>query len=147
MKSEQSIISLHPLPFISLFSTSSSISQVAIMAVPNSSQPHLNPQSNTQSSSFDILSPVRRWLDGIPIKNAKIAELICNLIPQNCPFERDIVFFGYTLFHIPALCKINPLYDQAVGLRFRALSFLCNECVRMSKATPDNCSNCSRVRY
>jgi hypothetical protein len=117
------------------------------MAVPNPPQRHLKSQSDTQSSSFDILSPVRRWLDGIPIKNAKIAELICKLIPQNCPFERDIVLFGQILFHIPALCKINPLYDQAVGLRFRALSFLCEECVRMSNASPNNCSNCSRVRY
>lgn len=26
--------------------------------------------------------------------------------------------------HIPPMCKLNPLYDQVAGLRFRALSFL-----------------------
>ncbi|MFM7367118.1 MAG: Mo-dependent nitrogenase C-terminal domain-containing protein, partial [Sphaerospermopsis kisseleviana] len=31
-------------------------------------------------------------------------------------------------FHIPAICQINPLYNEVVGLRFRALSYLVDEC-------------------
>lgn len=101
------------------------------------------PSNDKESGSFDILYPLRCWLDGIQIKNAKIAQLICKLIPLDCPFERDVVLFGRTLFHIPPMCKLNPLYDQFVGLRFRALSFLCDECMRMSRNTSVNCSNCS----
>jgi hypothetical protein len=26
------------------------------------------------------------------------------------------------------LCKLNPLYEQLVGLRFRALSYLADDC-------------------
>lgn len=29
--------------------------------------------------------------------------------------------FGWKLVHIPPMCKINPLYDQLVALRFRCL--------------------------
>ncbi len=33
-----------------------------------------------------------------------------------------------TLLSIPPLCKLNPLYEQVVGLRFRALCYLADEC-------------------
>jgi hypothetical protein len=39
-----------------------------------------------------------------------------------------VVLFKKKLVHIPAMCKLNPLYDQLVGLRFRALSYLADEC-------------------
>ena len=119
------------------------ISQVSIMATLTPTHHSSGPSSDQESGSFDILYPLRRWLDGIQIKNAKLAQLICKLIPLDCPFERDVVLFGRTLFHIPPMCKLNPLYDQFVGLRFRALSFLCDECMRMPKSTSVNCSNCS----
>ena len=77
---------------------------------------------------FDILSPLRQWVDSIEVKNAKLGHLFCQLIPCCCPFERDVNLFGRTLFHIPALCKLNPLYNEFVALRFRALSFLADEC-------------------
>jgi hypothetical protein len=64
----------------------------------------------------------------IEVGNPKIARLICTLIPSQCPFERDVALFGRTLFHIPALCKLNPVYEQLVELRFRALTFLADEC-------------------
>ncbi|NJL20055.1 MAG: nitrogenase, partial [Leptolyngbyaceae cyanobacterium SM1_3_5] len=38
--------------------------------------------------------------------------------------ERDITCFGWAIAHIPPLCKLNPLYDQLVGLRFRSLCCL-----------------------
>jgi hypothetical protein len=39
-----------------------------------------------------------------------------------------VKMFGHTLFHIPPMCKLNPVYDQLIELRFRALSFLADEC-------------------
>ncbi|MBD0266216.1 MAG: nitrogenase, partial [Tolypothrix sp. Co-bin9] len=56
--------------------------------------------------------------------NTKIAHLLCKLIPAQCPFERDIVVFGHKRIHIPPMCKLNPLYDELVGLRFKALCYL-----------------------
>jgi Mo-dependent nitrogenase C-terminus len=77
---------------------------------------------------FDILAPLRQWVDSIEVNNRKIAHLLCQLIPCCCPFERDVILFGRTLFHIPALCELNPLYNEFVGLRFRSLSYLADEC-------------------
>ncbi|WP_017719010.1 Mo-dependent nitrogenase C-terminal domain-containing protein [Kamptonema formosum] len=79
-------------------------------------------------SESDLLHRVRRWLDALEIDSPKLARLLCKIIPAHCPFERDIQLFGRTLFQIPPLCKLNPLYEQFVGLRFRALSFLADEC-------------------
>lgn len=67
-------------------------------------------------------------LSRIEISTPKTAHFICGLIPSNCPFERDVFLLGHKLFHIPALCKLNPLYEEFVELRFRALVFLADEC-------------------
>jgi Mo-dependent nitrogenase C-terminus len=89
---------------------------------------HYHPPSYQKKSRFlDILYPLRRLVDGIPVKNSRIAHLICQIIPCCCPFERNIKLLGHTV-HIPPLCKLNPLYDDLVGLRFRALSFLSDVC-------------------
>jgi hypothetical protein len=85
--------------------------------------------SPTSKNIFDILlQPVRDWFDAIEVTDAQFARWICQLIPAQCPFERDIKLFGRTVFHIPAMCKLNPLYDQFVGLRFRSLCYLADEC-------------------
>lgn len=93
------------------------------------------PVSNTRQlrqpapkPTFDILRPLRQWLDKIEVRNPKLAHQLCQLIPAQCPFERDVKFLGHTLFHIPPLCKLNPLYEEVVGLRFRALCYLADEC-------------------
>ncbi|GET36813.1 Mo-dependent nitrogenase C-terminal domain-containing protein [Microseira wollei] len=83
---------------------------------------------NPRSPGFDILSPLRQLVDSIEVKDRNIAHLFCQLIPCCCPFERDVSLFGRVLFHIPALCKLNPLYNEFVFLRFRALSFLADVC-------------------
>lgn len=75
-----------------------------------------------------MLKPVQKWLDGLEIHDPRLARFLCKMIPPQCPFERDVVVFGQKVVHIPAMCKINPLYEQLVGLRFRALSFLADEC-------------------
>lgn len=76
----------------------------------------------------DLLHPVKDWLDGMAIHDPRLARFICHLVPPQCPFERDITLFGRKLVHIPPLCKLNPLYEQLVGLRFRALSYLADDC-------------------
>lgn len=78
--------------------------------------------------TFDLLRPLRQWLDQIKVGNPKLAHRLCKLIPAQCPFERDVKFLGHTLFHIPPLCKLNPLYEEVVGLRFRAICYLADEC-------------------
>jgi hypothetical protein len=75
-----------------------------------------------------MLDPLRNWIDGIEVSNPETARLLCKLIPSQCPFERDVVLFGQKLMHIPPMCKINPLFDQLVGLRFRSLCYLVDEC-------------------
>jgi hypothetical protein len=77
---------------------------------------------------LDLLQPLRQWLDDMEIQNRKLAQFIAKLIPAQCPFERDIMFFGHKIAHIPPMCKLNPLYDQFVGLRFRALCYLVDQC-------------------
>ena len=80
--------------------------------------------------------PHRNWLfnligqqiEGIEIRNPKLARLMCRLIPTRCPFEQTIQLFGRTLLRIPPLCKLNPFYDQLMALRFRALTFLADTC-------------------
>jgi tellurite resistance protein len=76
----------------------------------------------------EVLKPVRQWLDDFEVQDPKIARFLCSMIPAQCPFERDVTLFGKKVVHIPPLCKLNPLYEQLVGLRFRSLSYLADEC-------------------
>jgi len=87
-----------------------------------SSSPH---QGSDRPS---LLQPLRNWLDSLQICDRQTAHLISRLIPAQCPFERDIVVLGRKVGHIPPLCKLNPLYEQFVGLRFRALCYLADQC-------------------
>lgn len=80
------------------------------------------------SFGIKLLHPVRQWLESIEVYNPKIAQLLCKMIPARCPFEREIKLFDRTIFRIPPLCKLNPLYEQLVSLRFRCLSYLADEC-------------------
>ncbi|MEO0768021.1 MAG: Mo-dependent nitrogenase C-terminal domain-containing protein [Cyanobacteria bacterium J06649_4] len=80
-----------------------------------------------RKKTLDVLKPLRTWIEGIPVENEKTAHRIVSLIPADCPFERDVKVFRRTIAHIPPMCKINPLYEQLVGLRFRALSYLADD--------------------
>lgn len=75
-----------------------------------------------------LLQPLRHWLEAIEIHNPRLARSLCTIIPAHCPFEKDIRFLGYNIFHIPPLCKLNPLYEQLVELRFKSLTYLVDEC-------------------
>ncbi|NEQ95765.1 MAG: hypothetical protein F6K30_03380 [Cyanothece sp. SIO2G6] len=86
-------------------------------------------QSGTASKFHTTpLAPLRQWLDNLDINDARVAHRIARLIPAQCPFERTVKLWGHTLFHIPPLCKLNPLYDELVTLRFRALCYLADTC-------------------
>ncbi|NEO27719.1 MAG: nitrogenase [Kamptonema sp. SIO4C4] len=92
-------------------------SEAQATAVPQPPEPH-----------SDVLNPVRKWLDKMDVNDPRVARFVCKTIPPQCPFERDIKLFGHKIVHIPPMCKLNPLYEQLVGLRFRALSFLADDC-------------------
>ncbi|MBW4672390.1 MAG: Mo-dependent nitrogenase C-terminal domain-containing protein [Cyanomargarita calcarea GSE-NOS-MK-12-04C] len=88
-------------------------------------------QNQLQSPSkpqCDILYPLRQWVDNVEVSDRQLAHRLCKAIPSQCPFERDVKLFGKTLFHIPPMCKLNPLYEEVVGLRFRAMCYLADKC-------------------
>lgn len=85
-------------------------------------------KDSTYNSGWKILQPLRQWLDGIKVSDRQLAHRLCKMIPAQCPFERDIKLFNKTLLHIPPMCKLNPLYEEVVSLRFRALCYLADEC-------------------
>ncbi|MBD0387787.1 MAG: nitrogenase [Nostoc sp. C3-bin3] len=86
------------------------------------------PSPGLTKHQIDALHPLRDWLDGLDIQDPRVARFLCKMIPSQCPFERDVTLFGRKIIHIPPMCKINPLYEQLVGLRFRALSYLADKC-------------------
>lgn len=97
----------------------------------NSIKPTTNQTFNSidfQMPSFRELYPIRQWLNNLEINNPALAHFLWRMIPTQCPFERDICLFGRTIVSIPPLCKLNPLYEEVVSLRFRALCYLADEC-------------------
>ena len=82
----------------------------------------------SKSSQLKLLQPLRHWLDSLDVKNYRFAKLVAKSIPAQCPFERNIVIFGRKVGYIPPMCKLNPLYEELVCLRFRALCYLADEC-------------------
>ena len=77
---------------------------------------------------FRPFQPLKAWINGLDIHSPSTARRIAQAIPAQCPFERDVTLFGRTIGHIPPMCKLNPVYDEIVALRFRALCFLADEC-------------------
>jgi tellurite resistance protein len=110
--------------------------EIEVTALESLEQTLYEQEDNSNASSLtlskkphpDVLNPVKDWLDEMDIKDPRLARFLCKVIPPQCPFERDINLFGRTIAHIPPLCKLNPLYEQFVGLRFRSLSYLADEC-------------------
>lgn len=96
--------------------------------VSNANASAIAPSPDGIGEQLPVLTPVKEWLDGLEVHDPRVARFLCKMIPPQCPFERDVVLFGRKLVHIPAMCKLNPLYDQLVGLRFRALSYLADDC-------------------
>lgn len=71
-----------------------------------------------------VFQPLKQWLDNLEVSNTQQAQIICKIIPANCPFARDIQLFGYQIIRIPPLCQLNPVYNELVYLRFRSLCYL-----------------------
>ncbi len=95
----------------------------------NQEQTNVTQQQNQSiKPRCDILKPLRVLINNIEVRDRQFAHRICQFIPAQCPFERDVKLFGKTLFHIPPMCKLNPLYDEVVALRFRGLCYLADEC-------------------
>ncbi|ACK69798.1 Mo-dependent nitrogenase family protein [Gloeothece citriformis PCC 7424] len=82
----------------------------------------------TQRKKFAPLRGLRDRLNQIEVRERPLAHRICQLIPSQCPFARDIKLFGRTIVSIPPLCKLNPFYEELMGLRWRALCYLADEC-------------------
>jgi hypothetical protein len=83
---------------------------------------------NFISVKINLLERLRQWLEALEIRNYKVAQVLCKLIPSRCPFERKICLFDHTILYIPPLCKLNPFYEQLVMLRFKSLVYLADEC-------------------
>ena len=79
-------------------------------------------------NKVDLLSPLRKWIDGIEIKDSAFAHRICKSIPSQCPFEREVKILNRTLIKVPPMCKLNPLYNELIALRFRAICYLADTC-------------------
>ena len=88
----------------------------------------LTPPPEKTKGGVDVLYPIKDWLEGMEVKDPRLAKFVCKVIPPQCPFERDINLFGRKIGHIPPLCKLNPLYEQFTMLRFRSLSYLADDC-------------------
>ncbi len=89
---------------------------------------HLTSVQNHNSKFINPLSFLQQWLDRLKIEEETTARRIVKLIPAQCPFAREIEVFGKIILRIPPLCKLNPLYEQLIGLQFRALCFLAEHC-------------------
>ncbi len=88
-----------------------------------------NQQPRFRSTTpIDLLKPLRQWLNDLEICDLDRARLICQLVPAQCPFAQEISLAGLIHFKIPPLCKLNPLYEEVIGLRFRALCYLAEKC-------------------
>ena len=76
---------------------------------------------NRNLKTINLWQILQQWLSNWQIKSEKTARRIVKLIPAQCPFAREIRLFNRVMLRIPPLCKLNPCYEQLIGLRFRAL--------------------------
>ena len=79
---------------------------------------------NNFTIAFFLFDFVKQKLDSVEIKSPTLARWLCRIIPNSCPFEREIRFFNHIILTIPPLCKLNPFYEQLVTLRFKSLIYL-----------------------
>lgn len=93
----------------------------------------LHQDADADGATDSTLERLRGWLDAQAPSDPAVARLLVKLIPAQCPFERDVVVLGRRLVHIPPMCRINPLYEQLMALRFRCLCLLAGE----TPPTPD----------
>jgi hypothetical protein len=51
-----------------------------------------------------LLHSVRQYLESTEIHNSKVARLFCHIIPDSCPFEREIKFGDGSATRLP-VCR------------------------------------------
>jgi Mo-dependent nitrogenase C-terminus len=83
---------------------------------------------NWTKPNYFGLELLRQWINQLPIDNERQAQRLCQLIPAQCPFERQLKIRGKTVLYLPPLCKLNPVYAEVAALRWRALCYLVDEC-------------------
>ncbi|BAY20325.1 hypothetical protein NIES2100_00660 [Calothrix sp. NIES-2100] len=83
---------------------------------------------NKGQLNHSLLNQLRSQIDGIEIHDYNLAKLLCKIIPSHCPFAKTVTILGHTIFQIPPLCKLNPFYEEVIGLRFKCLSYLVDVC-------------------
>lgn len=87
----------------------------------------LQAEDDAGTEADSTLKRLRGWLDAQAPSDPAVARLLVKLIPAQCPFERDVMVLGRRIVHIPPMCRINPLYEQLMALRFRCLCLLAGE--------------------
>ena len=87
----------------------------------------LHAEETVNDDPHATLARLRDWLDAQAPSDPAVARLLVKLIPAQCPFERDVMVLGRRIVHIPPMCRINPLYEQLMALRFRCLCLLAGE--------------------
>lgn len=83
---------------------------------------------NNKYQSLSLLKSLQQRIEAFEIDEEQLARRIVKLIPASCPFAREVRVFERVILRIPALCKLNPLYESLMALRFRALCFLADQC-------------------
>ncbi len=53
-----------------------------------------------------------------------LVNFLATVMPDYCPFNREVKIFGRPLFTIPMLCKLNPLFDEIVEEKLRRKGYL-----------------------
>jgi hypothetical protein len=68
---------------------------------------------------------------------AFIVEWLSNVLPETCPFARDVKVYGFVLFTIPPLCKFNPFFEDIQNHREKRFRLILNcEIVDSSACAP-----------
>lgn len=63
----------------------------------------LDGQHESNEQTLRLLDPVRHWLDGLEVKDAKVARFLCRLIPPNAPLSATLPFLVARLSIFPPL--------------------------------------------
>ena len=84
--------------------------------------------SSFVACSFEVtqpwkpFAPLKQWLDSLDLGDEMIFSFVVQLFPSQCPFERDFIFLvACWSLSFPPMCKIHPLFEQLVALRFRCI--------------------------
>lgn len=64
----------------------------------------------------------------VKVDGSSTTSLICELMPSQCPFKREIYFQNHKLFQIFSLGPFNPVYEKVIVFRFREFSYLADQC-------------------